>query len=386
MDICIRGARLLDPTQGLDWNADVGISAGKIVEIAEHIPVVAKQEVDGHSCLLIPGMVDIHTHVGGSELAALSLPADEAGLLRGVTLVGDAGTAGAHNVEHLLALLSQAQTSVAIFLNAHPWGISSLPQDWSRGLELSLMKNVLEHHQERIRGIKVLASGAFATHVGLDGLKKIKEFAGQHDLPLMIHLGTEPDETLPGNWEHFCAELPAILDAGDILCHCYTAKQGGLITPDRRFYPQLRDAVRRGVALDAAVALRHFDFICARQGLDDGFIPQTISTDLTRNNVERGVFDLPTTMSRFLALGMPLLEVISCVTHNPCLLLKKKIIKIQKGSLAILSLLKEHFTPCIYGYGDKSIQGTYLLSPKGVILKNEYLPCCEIGKIKIYQF
>lgn len=380
MDICIRGARLLDPKQGLDCRADVAVSAGKIVDIGDSVRGRAKREVDGRGCLLIPGMVDIHVHVGGDSVAALSLPIDEAGLLRGVTLVGDAGTAGAQNMDRLLALVTQAQTPVAVFLNAHPWGIASLPQDWCCGLELTAMRGVLERHRDCIHGVKVLASGDFAAHVGLDGLKKIKAFAGQHDLPLMVHLGTEADERLPGNWEDFCAELPAILDAGDILSHCYTAKPGGLITPDRRFYPQLRDAVRRGVALDTAVALRHFDFARARQGLDDGFIPRTISTDLTRNNADRSVFDLPATLSRFLALGMSLPEAVSCATHNPRLLLRHPAVEIRRGNPAILSLLREHFGPCVHGEGDNSMRSAYRLSPEGVVWKNEYLPASRAEK------
>ena len=374
MDICIRGARLMDPAQQIDCHADLAVSQGKIMAVGSQIAGQADLEIDGTDCLLVPGLVDMHAHVGGSEVAVLSLPVDEAGLLRGVTHVVDAGTAGVANMDCLLAQTAQAQTPVSVFLNAHPYGIASLPQDWSQGLDVSAMDHMLEQLADHITGIKVIASAAFAAHIGLKGLRQLKSLAGQHCIPLMIHLGTEHEDTLPADWERFCGELPAILDAGDILSHCFTGKPGGLITPDKRFYPQLRDAVRRGVALDAAVALRHFDFSRARQGLEDGFSPRTISTDLTRNNEARSVFDLPTTMSRFIALGMSLGETVSCTTRNPRLLLRQPEVIIRQGEPAVLSLLREHHGPCLYGDGDNAMPGSYMLTPEGVIWHNTFLP------------
>lgn len=374
MDICFRNARVLDPGRQLDCRADVAVANGRILEVAGSIAGRAALEVDAAGCLLLPGLADIHAHVGGESVAPLSLPVDEAGLLRGATLLGDAGTAGSRNLERLLAVLDGARTPVAVFLNIHEDGIAVLPQDWRGGLRIEAVREALDRHAGRICGLKAMLSGAFAARVGLEGLKALKQLAAQRGLPLMLHLGAEPDEPLPDGWERFCAELPAILDAGDILSHCYTAKPGGLITPDRRFYPQLRDAVRRGVALDTAVALRHFDFARARQGLDDGFVPRTISTDLTRNNWQRCVFDLPETMSRFLALGMPLPEVAACVTVAPRVLLRRPAVGIRAGERAELTLLREHHGPCRFGEEGHSLSGAYRLSPEGVVWEGHYVP------------
>lgn len=134
MDICFRDARVVDPGRQLDCRADVAVANGRILEVACGIAGRAAQEVDASGCLLLPGLADIHAHVGGESVAPLSLPVDEAGLLRGVTLLGDAGTAGPRNLERLLAVLDGARTPVAVFLNVHEDGIAVLPQDWQGGM------------------------------------------------------------------------------------------------------------------------------------------------------------------------------------------------------------------------------------------------------------
>lgn len=365
-DVCIRGARIVDPVQDLDMVGDVALVSGRIAEISPKLGGQATHEVLATGCLLVPGLTDLHAHVGGRDIAALSLPPDEAGVERGTTLLGDAGTAGAYNVDALLTLISQSRTTIVPFLNIHPWGIAHLPQDWSLPLDFKAAETVLKRHGSRIAGLKLLATANFAASHGLDGLRQLKNFASRHGLPLMIHLGTNPDDPLPKNWEIFCAAIPDILEAGDILSHCYTEKPGGLITPDRRFYPQLRGALARGVILDAAVALTHFSFAVALQGLNEGFRPHCISTDLTTSNAHRVVFDLPTTMSRFLALGLPLQDVVACVTDTPRRVLRMPPVIVQPGEPAELSLLDCVEKPYLFGENENSLLGHMRLLPKTV--------------------
>lgn len=372
-DICIRGARVYDPGRELDCTADVAVAGGTIAAVGPELGGEAKTDIDGAGCLLTPGLVDVHAHVGGAGVAPLSLETDDVGVRRGVTLVGDAGTSGAANVDALLENLAAAATPVAVFLNIHPHGIARLPQDWSAPLDFDALSAACERHGGRIAGLKLLATADFAAAHGIAGLRRIQTFAKGRGLPLMVHLGTSPADVLPADWEQFSAALPHILDAGDILSHCYTGKPGGLITPDRRFYPQLRRAVARGVVLDAAVALTHFSFARARQGLDDGFLPHCISTDLTMNNAQRGVFDLPTTMSRFVALGMPLAQVITCVTDTPRRVLGRAPSAVRVGEAAQLSLLRVHDEPCLFGEGDETLAGHMRLSPVGVCLGERYV-------------
>lgn len=368
-DICVRGARVLDPYRDVDRIMDVALASGTIVAMGTHLRGPARRDFPAAGHVLVPGLVDVHAHVGGDAVAPLSLPPDTAGVGRGVTLLGDAGTAGTARIAALQQRVSHAVTSVALFLNVHPQGIAVLPQDWSIPLDCTRLAEAVARYGTHLCGLKLLATAGFAAVHGLEGLKRIKVLAGRHSLPLMIHLGTDA-VPLPEGWERFCAGLPDVLESGDILSHCYTARPGGLITPDRRFYPQLQRAVERGVLLDSAVALDHFSFERARQGIADGFLPACISTDITRNNARRAVFDLPTTLSRFLALGLSLPDVIACATDNGRRALGRRPVPLREGEEANLTLLQVHEGPCVFGEGDNTLGGEVSLTPYAVFLRD----------------
>ncbi len=366
-DIFIENVRLVDPAAGLDAIGSVAIKDGLIDAAGESLAGEARLTIRGDGMLLTPGLADIHAHIGGKDFAPLSLPADDAGIHRGVTCIADAGTAGAANADALLERTRLALTEVRHFLNVYPTGIAALPERWTAPIDFAALEESVRRHRPRLAGIKLRLMSDFAGRFGPGGLESVKNFAENMGLPLMLHLGTDWEDPLPPCWEKFCCCVLSILGKGDILSHCYTAKPGGVITPDRRFYTALRQAAARGVILDAAVALSHFSFQVARQGMADGFMPDCISTDLTRNNGWRGVLDLPAVMSRFLALGMPLADVVRCSATVPHAILGVPCPGITVGAVADLSLMIDKAEPVVLGTAEESMPASRRLLPFAVI-------------------
>lgn len=371
-DILIKNVRMVYPAQSLDKAGCVAVREGRIAAIAPELSGEARLTVDGEGLILTPGLADIHSHAAGKDFAHLSIVPDDAGLRRGVTLVGDAGTAGAVNIDALMERTRLSRTHVRHFINVFPTGIAALPEVWDAPLDFGAMAEAIARHRPRIAGVKLRLMAGFAERFGVAGLTEVKKFAADSGLPLMVHLGTDWEDVLPDCWEDFCAAVPQLMEKGDILCHIYTAKPGALITPDRRFYPALRAAVERGVFLDAAVALTHFSFATARQGLADGFKPHCISTDLTLNNCRKGVLDLSAVMSRFLALGMSLEEVIACATAAPYAALGVPCPTLSEGSEADLTLLEDRIGAVTLGHGAESIEAERRLIPYAAIRKGEF--------------
>lgn len=380
-DILIKNVRMVDPAQSLDKAGCVAVREGRIAAIAPELSGEARLTVDGEGLILTPGLADIHSHAAGKDFAHLSIVPDDAGLRRGVTLVGDAGTAGAANADILLERTRLSRTHIRHFINVFPTGIAVLPEVWSAPLDFDALAEAIGRHRSRVAGVKLRLMSGFAARYGVAGLEAVKRFAADMGLPLMLHLGTDWEDELPDCWDDFCAAVPGLLDKGDILCHIYTAKPGALITPDRKHYSALRAAVERGVVLDAAVALTHFSFETARQGLADGFMPHCISTDLTLNNCRRGVLDLPAVMSRFLALGMSLNDVVACATTAPYAALGVDCPTLAEGSPADLTLLSDVYAPVQLGDGAESIQADRRLVPFAAIRQGEFFNALPGEKI-----
>ena len=371
-DLLIENVRVIDPAQSLDRMADVAVLGSRIAAVGDSLPGEARLTVKGQGLVLTPGLADIHSHTAGKDFAHLSLPPDECGVRRGVTLVGDAGTAGAANADELLERTRLARTQVRHFINVFPHGIAILPEQWVDDLDFGALAEAIDRHRPRVAGVKLRLMSGFAARYGVAGLEAVKKFSADMGLPLMLHLGTDWEDELPSCWESFCEAVPRLVERGDILSHIYTAKPGALITPDRRHYAALRAAVERGVVLDAAVALTHFSFATARQGMADGFMPDCVSTDLTLNNCRRGVLDLPAVMSRFLALGMPLNDVVACATTAPYRALGVECPRIAEGEEADLTLLEDRRGPVILGEGAESMKAERRLIPYAAIRQGEF--------------
>jgi dihydroorotase len=315
-DLLIKGGRVIDPSQSLSAPRDVGVSGGKVARVDANIPSAeARIVIDARGKIVTPGLVDIHVHVYDG-VAPLGIPADPNCIAKGATTVVDAGSAGAHTFPGFRRLvINTAETRVFALLNISVVGQSTLSEDneWGELLDLryanpKLAIKTIERNRDVIVGMKVRLSRNIAGDHDVAALRLAREAAAAVNLPLMAHIGNT------------ASPLTAILKelrGGDVITHSFHGNPGGILDGQGRVLPELRQAVERGVRLDVGHGRGSFSWRVMESAMKQGVLPGTISSDVHQFNVAGPVFDLATTLSKFLHLGMPLEQVIERATINP---------------------------------------------------------------------
>src|SRR6516164_6949034 len=315
-DLLIRGGRVIDPSQGLAADADVAIRQGKIARIAGNIAdSEAAQVLDARRMIVTPGLVDVHVHVYDG-VAPLGIPADPNCIAKGVTTVVDASSAGAHTFPGLKQYVVRVvDTRVYALLNISVVGQStfSLGNPFGELLDLryanpNLTIKMIEQNRDVILGVKIRLSKYVAGENDLRALGLAREAADAVGLPLMVHIG-DTYSPLP--------KILAMLKTGDLVTHCYTGHEGGILDERDRVLPDVRRAIENGILLDVGHGMGSFAFRTAETAFSQGVLPGTISSDLHQGSINGPVYDLATTLSKFLHLGVSLEEVIRRVTANP---------------------------------------------------------------------
>jgi dihydroorotase len=315
-DLLIRGGRVIDPSQNLSADRDVAIAAGKIARIAAGIPAAeARHVIDARRRIVTPGLIDVHVHVYDG-VAPLGIPADPNCIAKGVTTAVDAGSAGAHTFPGLRKhVIDVVDTRVYALLNISVVGQSTLSPDNPHGELLDLRYanpklaiRTIEQHRDVIVGVKIRLTENISGGNDLDALRLAREAADAVKLPLMVHFGGTRAPV---------ADILATLRKGDVLTHAYHGRSQGILDAGGRVAPAVRAAVARGIHLDVGHGAGSFSFDVAEKALKQDLLPGTISSDVHQYNVNGPVFDLATTLSKFLHLGMTLEQVIERVTRNP---------------------------------------------------------------------
>ena len=301
-DLIIQGGRVLDR------DADVAILDGKIAAIRPGIAVGAgTQVIDARGKLVTPGLVDIHTHVQDPELPPGALVAD------GVTALVDGGSRGADNVDELVKIAKSAPNHVRILLNISRGGLGDGKElmDISQA-DPAAARAAIERNREWVIGIKARLSRSAAGENDLEALRRARAAADpltdRLNVPIMVHVGNTASP-LPA--------ILALLRPGDIVTHMYAPAPHGMLDDNGRVLPEVREARRRGVRFDFGRGrTEHWTWDVAERALAQDFPPDTISSDMTLAGRTDQVFNLPCVLSNFLALGMPVEQVIACATGH----------------------------------------------------------------------
>ncbi|MEE9202238.1 MAG: amidohydrolase/deacetylase family metallohydrolase [Dehalococcoidia bacterium] len=363
-DLLIQGGRVIDPAQGIDGVADIGVSQGRIAAIGKGLKAEeAAQVVAARGKLVVPGLIELHAHVY-EAVTWIGLAPDRAGVSSGVTTVVDAGSAGWATFPGLAKfVLPQARTSVFCFLHICRTGLCHLPEirDWN-DIDYEETVAMARAYPDLIKGIKVRVVEPAVWNMGLELIKLAKRIAGEAGLPLMVHIGD------PKGIESrtLTRELLPLLDTGDILSHCFTGKAGRVLQPDGTVMAEFREAADRGVVLDIAHGMNNFSFEVARRGMEQGILPHTISTDLATLTIDGPVFSLVHTMSEFMALGLSLKQVIEMCTINPARALKEdaRLGSLKAGLPADISILELKEGDWEFKDSEnQSLRGQWLLTP-----------------------
>jgi dihydroorotase len=305
-DLILRGGEVLDPANGSRRRADVGVLRGRIARIGDLEPgASAPITLDVSGLLVTPGLIDLHVHVfeGGT---GLGVSADQTSGPSGVTTVVDAGSAGAHNFGAFRRLVVNTQrTRVLAFVHIATTGLTGFPVGELTNpalADVDKAARVVEENADVCLGIKIrLAENAVGGRA-VELLQRALEAARGSASTLMVHISDCP---VP------LREVLALLHAGDIITHCFTGRAAGLmVDPSGRLDPACLVARERGVRFDVAHGAGSFSVRVARAALASGFPPDVISTDLHGVNINGPVWDLPAIMSKFVALGMSVDEVV----------------------------------------------------------------------------
>ena len=335
-DLVIRNGRVIDPAQNIDRLSDVAIRAGKIEAIRPNIPADAGAEsLEARGMLVVPGLIDIHLHCRDNTLQPPEI------LSTGVTTMVDAGSRGADNFGQVVDIAKGAPNRMRMMINISRLGNNPNPEprraEFLDGVELADVgkaRAAIEKNRQWIVGMKARLSQNIAANHDLEVLRLAVEAATPSGIPIMIHVG-DTFSSLP--------EILKLLRPGDIVTHLYAPPPHGIQDDKGGILPEVRAARRRGVRFDFGNGRNeHWTWAVAQSGLAQGFPPDTISTDLEVVGRKEQVFDLPTVMSKFLTLGMPLNQVIASVTSHAAQTFKefRELGTLKKGAVADVTVLE----------------------------------------------
>ncbi len=366
-DLVLKGGRVIDPANNIDEVLDVGFTDGKVSQVGEGLSG-ARQEHDVTGLLVTPGLIDLHTHVywGGSSL---SIDAEEFCRKSAVTTAIDTGSAGPGNFAGFRNhVIENSDVRILAYLHVSHAGIYGFSKRIMVGEseELRLMDpktavEVANANKDVIIGIKVrLGRWASGLH-GMTPFEYALQVAEESNLPMMVHIDEPPPSYV---------EVVERLRPGDVLTHCFRPFPNTPLSRDGKVREEVIAARERGVHFDIGHGMGSFSFDVARQMLAEGFMPDTISSDIHILCIDGPAFDQVTTLSKFLALDVPLMEVIRATTINAAKILPRpELGHLSPGAIgdaSILALEEGNFE--FVDVEERTLAGGQRLTAKGAVL------------------
>ena len=354
-DLLLKGGHVIDPANQIDEVRDVAVFQGKIAAVEKNIPLdQAAKVVDVSKLYVTPGLIDIHFHVGhgGAPLnwfapdarahtAPLGIPADLA-LQSGVTTIVDAGTSGAETfLQEKEEVIDHARVRVLAFLNIVANGMNGGLEQSLDQMDSKLCADTIKKYPDVIVGVKTAHYWTRepwdAEHVPWAAVDRAIECGTIANVPVMFDFWPRPERT-------YADLILKKMRPGDIHTHVF-AQQFPVILPEGKINPILAEARARGVIFDVGHGSGSFWFRNAVPAQKQGFVPDSISTDLHMGNYT--VVSMNSVMSKFLAMGVALDDIIRRSTVNPA----REIHRAELGTLsvgkdadiAVLELMKGHF-------------------------------------------
>ena len=311
--LVIRGGMVVDPANGVERRASLIVEEGRVAGLCDDgAEPSAQQTIDAEGCIVTPGLIDTHIHVfhGGTENGVVP---DTTLLPMGVTAGIDQGSAGSGNFQIFYdSVIARSQVHVFACLNISTQGLitSSYPENLDpKFTNLPAMRRLFEKYPNVLCGIKTRISTELVGELGIAVLENAAATAEKIGTRISVHT-TNPPVPVP--------DFIGLFRKGDIYSHTYQGKGFSILGDDGKVSPSVWEARKRGVIFDSADARVHYLYPVVKQALSEGFTPDTISTDLVQGSLfQPGVFGLPRIMSKYLALGLPLNEVVRAVTASP---------------------------------------------------------------------
>jgi dihydroorotase len=376
-DLVVKEGLVIDPSQDVEAKRDIAITGNTITKMAKTLdPREAQQTINAKGMIVTPGLIDFHAHVY-RHVKYNSVDPDTHCLPKGVTTVVDGGSAGANNFpgfKHYV--IDSCLTRIVAFLHVCDvgltmgGGIGELED--LRHLDFERTVEVAQAYSDTIVGIKIRVPYEAVDLYGPQALRLAKEIARTTKLPLMVHPGSLPiNLSLP--------HVLSVLERGDIMTHCYPPPyppqlpHASIFDDKGKMLSEMLLARTRGVFFDVGHGSNNFCWETAAQALKQQFLPDTISTDLTEPATRTVIHDLPTVLSKFLHLGLPLSTVIKSATMIPAAILgmSDTIGTLRIGAEADIALFEQVHDEVPLWDNIRPVKTqrilTKLLSPRGVI-------------------
>ena len=351
-DLLIKGGHVLDPATDTDAILDIGIVGGSIVALASDLDSAeasSVMEIRGNQRYVVPGLIDMHTHVAhGATTLGVGLACcdpDTIGVKSGVTTVVDCGSVGVANIGVFPAhILKTAQTRVICYLN-----VGSFAHTMPGHADINALSDVnqdaiakcIESNPGLVKGFKLRVVGPIMAERGEELVRASKAVAVEHHLPLMVHIGDSEAAGYkdPGQISALTRFVLGTLTEGDVLTHLCTPHVGGVMDAEHRLVPELKEARSNGVVLDPALGRGNFGYEVAMVQAQLGLHPDTISSDLTVFG--QSFHCLLECMSKFMAIGYSLRDVVTMTTSAAAraIGLQDKLGEISVGREADLSII-----------------------------------------------
>jgi len=314
-DLLIKNGTLIDPAQGIHAAKDVAFAQGAVAAVGDDLPAAeAREVIDARDRYVSPGFIDIHVHVYPG-VSHYGIEPDPTCLARGATTVVDAGSAGSDTFPGFRRyVIEVSETRIRAYLNISSPGMVSQAVGEFALPEYANVESackMIEANRDLILGVKVrLTKGAIVSEsAGMIPLRRAREAADAAGLPIMVH----PQAA----WCDSLDDVLGIFKGGDVLTHCFHNMETGIMDDAGRVRDSVHAAIERGVILDVGHGAGSFSWSVVESAMEQGVLPQTISSDLHVYNVDGPVYDLANVITKFLHLGLSLDDALARVTSVP---------------------------------------------------------------------
>lgn len=373
-DLLLSGGQVLDLDTGSRRSVDLAYRGGRLADMGPRLdPASARQVVNVIDGLMVPGFVDLHTHVFAG--VGDGAPVDEIGVTRATPTIVDAGSAGAATIVGLRRAVAHARTRVRAWLNLSTVGLVDtrfgelVPGAY---LDPAAAIAAARRHHGFVIGIKArlstYAAGGGAGRI-LAPLVEVGEATG---LPVMVHVG-DTDEALD--------DIVTWLRSGDVVTHAFTGRKHGILDARGRLRPVIVEARQRGVLFDSARGRNHLTFPVLRVAVRHGFLPDTLSTDVSAHLVADSSYSLATIAGYLMALGVDIESVLKAMTLAPARAVgmedELRVEVGQPGDSTIVRLESGRFT--YFDVDGRRLVGARRLLPLGSVRAGRFYPFSPTG-------
>ena len=317
-DYIIKNGRVIDPASSTDSEKDIYIKGTHIADSPKDGETVSGTVIDASGCLVVPGLIDFHTHLG-YQMSDFGLNPDLYTLPNGVTSAVDAGSGGTANFEGMYTnIFTGSMIDIRCFLNIAATGI--ITERYTENLDPERVDEdkihyLIERYGDVILGFKVRTGKNTSGSLGLKPLEKAVELGRKFNKRVCLHAT---------NLENSYEEILSVMRTGDVICHIFQGDNENCILDENgRVSESVIMGRQKGVLYDCACGRVNYSNRVMRQAFEEGFYPDIISTDVIGFSIYGPkIHSLLSVLSHYLALGVPLMRIIKACTYTPAGLMR----------------------------------------------------------------